>query len=78
MRFYLRVDHTMVRIYDTRFYYETGTNFMLREFSRRENKVSELKVWLIDILSMIWLVSASCLFGSLRSLTFLSVVANQI
>ena len=44
LRFYLRVDHTMVRIHDTRFYHEAGTNFILREHSKRENKTSDLKV----------------------------------
>jgi type 2A phosphatase activator TIP41 len=44
LRFYLRVDHTMIRVQDTRFYHAAGTNFILREYSKRENKVSELSV----------------------------------
>jgi type 2A phosphatase activator TIP41 len=40
----MRVDHTMIRVHDTRFYHEAGTNFILREYSKRENKISELKV----------------------------------
>ena len=34
----------MVRVYDTRLFYESGTNFILREYSKRESKVDDLKV----------------------------------
>lgn len=43
LRFYLRVDDVCVRIYDTRFYHDFKENFIIREFSARENTVSELK-----------------------------------
>ena len=42
-RFYLRVDHVMVRILDTRLYGE-GENdeFMIREWTKREANYSQL------------------------------------
>ncbi|XP_038128035.1 TIP41-like protein isoform X2 [Cyprinodon tularosa] len=43
-RFFLRVDGVMIRINDTRLYYEDGRDYMLREFSTRENTIAELKV----------------------------------
>ncbi|XP_041935314.1 TIP41-like protein [Alosa pseudoharengus] len=43
LRFFLRVDGVLIRIHDTRLYHEAGKNFMLREFSARESKISELK-----------------------------------
>ncbi|XP_038128034.1 TIP41-like protein isoform X1 [Cyprinodon tularosa] len=42
-RFFLRVDGVMIRINDTRLYYEDGRDYMLREFSTRENTIAELK-----------------------------------
>jgi type 2A phosphatase activator TIP41 len=33
IRLYVRVDDVVVRIYDTRFYYEFGKDFILREFT---------------------------------------------
>lgn len=43
LRFFLRVDGVMIRINDTRLYHEAGKNYMLREFSTRESKVSALQ-----------------------------------
>ncbi|XP_051793660.1 TIP41-like protein isoform X4 [Acanthochromis polyacanthus] len=43
LRFFLRVDGVLIRINDTRLYYEAGKDYMLREFSTRESKVAELK-----------------------------------
>lgn len=43
LRSYLRVDDVCVRIYDTRIYHEFGKNFILREFSVRENSFEEIK-----------------------------------
>ncbi|XP_018610701.1 TIP41-like protein [Scleropages formosus] len=43
LRFFLRVDGVLIRINDTRIYHEAGKNYMLREFSTRESKISELK-----------------------------------
>ncbi|XP_016521660.1 TIP41-like protein isoform X5 [Poecilia formosa] len=42
-RFFLRVDGVLIRINDTRVYYEDGKDYMLREFSTRENSITELK-----------------------------------
>jgi type 2A phosphatase activator TIP41 len=36
VRYYLRVDNVVVRIFDTRMYHEFGTNFILREFKHQE------------------------------------------
>lgn len=35
-RFYLRVDDVLIRIIDTRIFYETNKTYMIREWSRRE------------------------------------------
>nr|CAG4644867.1 EOG090X07SL [Leptodora kindtii] len=43
-RFYLRVDDVLVRINDTRVYYERGNNYVLREYTCRESKAQDLKV----------------------------------
>ncbi|XP_020564506.1 TIP41-like protein isoform X2 [Oryzias latipes] len=43
MRFFLRVDGVLIRINDTRLYHEAGKDYLLREFSTRENKIAELK-----------------------------------
>uniref|UniRef100_A0A914E158 TIP41-like protein n=1 Tax=Acrobeloides nanus TaxID=290746 RepID=A0A914E158_9BILA len=41
-RFYLRIDHVMVRVCDTRLFGEIGQDYVLREWSLREAKYSEL------------------------------------
>ncbi|XP_005090053.1 TIP41-like protein [Aplysia californica] len=38
MRFFVRVDQVFIRVNDTRIYHEAGTNYMLREFSSKEEK----------------------------------------
>ncbi|XP_016114372.1 TIP41-like protein [Sinocyclocheilus grahami] len=43
LRFFLRVDGVLIRINDTRLYHEAGKNHMLREFSTRESKMSDLQ-----------------------------------
>ncbi|XP_046716288.1 TIP41-like protein isoform X2 [Silurus meridionalis] len=43
LRFFLRVDGVMIRVSDTRLYHEAGKNYILREFSSRESKVSALQ-----------------------------------
>ncbi|XP_076876146.1 TIP41-like protein isoform X2 [Brachyhypopomus gauderio] len=43
LRFFLRVDGVLIRINDTRLYHQAGQNYMLREFSTRENQVSALQ-----------------------------------
>lgn len=41
-RFFLRVDHVMLKICDTRIYGEAGKNYLIREWSKREALFSEL------------------------------------
>lgn len=43
LRHYIRVDDVLIRIYDTRIYHEYGKDYILREFSVRENTYDELK-----------------------------------
>ena len=43
-RFYLRVDNTLIRVYDTRIYFEVENSFLLREYSEREQEVGKLTV----------------------------------
>mgnify|MGYP002620088443 CR=1 FL=1 len=43
LRYYLRIDDVIVRIYDTRIYHEYDKDYILREFSVRENTFDELK-----------------------------------
>ena len=47
LRFYLRVDNTLIRVIDSRFHHEFGNNFILREYTERESKISDLKVTLV-------------------------------
>ncbi|XP_058059372.1 TIP41-like protein [Anopheles bellator] len=42
-RFFLRVDNVLIRINETRFHYEKGNNYLLKEFTHREAKVEQLK-----------------------------------
>ncbi|XP_071955512.1 TIP41-like protein [Antedon mediterranea] len=44
LRFYLRVDGVLIRINDTRVYHEADKNYMIREYTSREKKISDLKV----------------------------------
>lgn len=42
LRFFLRVDGVLVRINDTRIYHKAGSSYMLREYSSKERKMSEI------------------------------------
>lgn len=42
LRHYLRVDDVQVRIYDTRFYHEFNKNYILREFTAREDSYENI------------------------------------
>lgn len=42
MRLFCRVDNVLIRVNDTRIYHEAGENYMLREFSSREEKTSNI------------------------------------
>lgn len=44
LRHYLRIDDVVIRIYDTRIYHTFGTDYILREFTVRENTFDELKI----------------------------------
>ena len=44
LRFYLRVDKTLIRVYDTRIYHEVGNNYLLREYSEREQTTDKITV----------------------------------
>jgi type 2A phosphatase activator TIP41 len=43
LRFFMRVDGVLIRCFDTRYYYETGNDYILREYIERESSVSSLK-----------------------------------
>mmetsp|Transcript_37516 Transcript_37516/g.36071 ORF Transcript_37516/g.36071 Transcript_37516/m.36071 type:complete len:88 (-) Transcript_37516:67-330(-) len=43
LRYYLRVDDVLVRIFDTRIFNSFDQNYILREFQYKENTVEELK-----------------------------------
>jgi len=43
-RFYLRVDNTLIRVYDTRLYFEAEKNYLIREYSEREDKTTDISV----------------------------------
>ncbi|CAO3574437.1 unnamed protein product [Mortierella alpina] len=43
LRFFLRVDDVLFRIYDTRVYHQFGTNTVLRECSSRENSYRDTR-----------------------------------
>lgn len=44
LRSYVRVDHMVVRILDTRIFHEFGTNSLIRDFQDRESTYSKLRV----------------------------------
>ncbi|XP_066581568.1 TIP41-like protein [Prorops nasuta] len=44
LRYFLRIDNVMLRIHDTRLYYEFGQDYLLREFTSREAQVKDLHV----------------------------------
>jgi len=44
MRFFLRVDGVLSRIYDTRLYHEFQTNYLIREYSEKEKSFKEMRV----------------------------------
>lgn len=44
LRYFLRVDHVLIRILDTRIYHECDKNYMLREYTSREGRIADLQV----------------------------------
>ncbi len=43
LRFYLRVDSTLIRVRDTRIYHRAGEGHLIRERTERESTAEELK-----------------------------------
>lgn len=43
LRFFMRVDGVMIKMIDTRFHYETGNDYILKEFTSRESTYDKLK-----------------------------------
>ncbi|CAF3763865.1 unnamed protein product, partial [Adineta steineri] len=43
LRFFMRVDGVLIRCFDTRYYYEAGNSYILREYIERESAISSLK-----------------------------------
>jgi len=43
LRFFMRVDGVLIRCFDTRYHYEVGNSYILREYIERESSVSSLK-----------------------------------
>lgn len=43
LRNFIRVDGVHIKIFDTRFHYETENNFILKEFTAKEAKMEQLK-----------------------------------
>jgi len=44
LRFYLRVDGTLIRVIDTRIYHEAGSDHLIREYTEREDKMADVTV----------------------------------
>ncbi|XP_023366595.1 TIP41-like protein isoform X2 [Otolemur garnettii] len=44
LRFFLRIDGVLIRMNDTRLYHEADKTYMLREYTSRESKISNLMV----------------------------------
>ena len=58
LRFYLRVDGVMVRIFDTRIFHEFGTDFIHREFQHKESTWDDLRSKQFDLTSE-WMLNAN-------------------
>lgn len=43
LRFFMRVDGVLIRCFDTRYHFEVGNTYVLREYLERESPVSALK-----------------------------------
>lgn len=50
LSYYLRVDGVLIRMNGTRFHYETGNDYMLKEYTSREAKFESIKHVIIIIL----------------------------
>ena len=43
-RFFLRVDNTLIRVFDTRLYHDVKKSYLLREYSERESRTQDLNL----------------------------------
>jgi type 2A phosphatase activator TIP41 len=43
LRFFLRVDNVLIKMNETRYHFETGKNFILKEYTSRESTYQHLK-----------------------------------
>lgn len=43
LRYFLRVDNVLIRMNETRYYFENGKNFILKEYTSREATQDQLK-----------------------------------
>jgi type 2A phosphatase activator TIP41 len=43
LRFFMRVDGVLIRCFDTRYHYEVGNSYILREYIERESPISSLQ-----------------------------------
>jgi len=43
LRFFLRVDNVMIRMNEARYHYETGNDYILKEYTSREATYDRLK-----------------------------------
>jgi type 2A phosphatase activator TIP41 len=43
LRHFMRVDNVMIRMNDTRYHYETGKDYILKEYTSREGTYDRLK-----------------------------------
>jgi len=43
-RFFLRVDSTLIRVFDTRLYHDVTKSYLLREYSERESRTQDLNL----------------------------------
>lgn len=68
LRFYLRVDGVLVRIFDTRVFHKYGSDHIHREFQHKENTWEELRKKKFD-LSSEWMLNplqSDMIFGTLE------------
>ena len=43
VRYYLRVDEVLVRVFDTRIFHQFDKNYIIRDFQHKENTYDELR-----------------------------------
>lgn len=44
LRFYLRIDKVLVKINDTRLFWEVGKNYLIREYSSKQKFIDQMSV----------------------------------